>query len=197
MRRFLLLISVIFCVVNCINNEDFKSDHNPDNSAITKYKIGDLYNVGGVKGVVYKTDKSGQSGMILSFIEPENMLSWSTEWVVTGAQSTISGEQNMVAIYNRANWRDIYRAFAWCETLGKGWYIPSIDELEELIDIANSDSFTSTLSSYGATPFSTNGYYISSTEVDKWTISIAKFTTGERSENYKQFTYNVRAIRTF
>lgn len=197
MRRFLLLISAIFCVISCTNNDDYKTDFAPDSLETTNYKVGDLYNQGGVKGVVYKVENNGLSGKVVSFVGPENMLSWSTEWVVTSAQSRVSGEQNMVAIYNTPNWRENYRAFEWCDTLGKGWYIPAIDELKELMDAANSEAFSNSIVSLGATPFTANGYYLSSTEVDKWTIAVVKFGTSETSENYKQFTYNIRAIRTF
>ena len=86
------------------------------------------------------------------------------------------------------NWDDAKRA---CANLGRGWRLPTKDELNILYQ--NRDKI-------GGDP---NESYISSTESDRgfkkafaWS---QRFRDGEKVEGYKDtnWNYHVRAIRTF
>ena len=197
MRQFILLIGALLCITSC------KSDNNPDPipepepEPTQGYKVGDLYDSNGVKGLVFKVNEDGSSGLIASMYEPESMLAWATELIVTKATSLDSGEKNCATIFALPNMESHYPAFAWCKSLGEGWYIPSIRELKELLMVGYSATFSQAIEQHNATPLSVNGKYLSSTEMDQFWVYLAELGSNEQSANYKQYTYNVRAIHAF
>lgn len=197
MRQFILLIGALLCITSC------KSDNNPDPipepepEPTQGYKVGDLYDSNGVKGLVFKVNEDGTSGLIASMYEPESMLAWATELIVTKATSLDSGEKNCATIFALPNMESYYPAFAWCKSLGEGWYIPSIRELKELLMVGYSATFSQAIEQHNATPLSANGKYLSSTEMDQFWVYLAELGSNEQSANYKQYTYNVRAIHAF
>ena len=161
MRQFILLIGALLCITSC------KSDNNPDPipepepEPTQGYKVGDLYDSNGVKGLVFKVNEDGTSGLIASMYEPESMLAWATELIVTKATSLDSGEKNCATIFALPNMESHYPAFAWCKSLGEGWYIPSIRELKELLMVGYSATFSQAIEQHNATPLSANGKYLS------------------------------------
>ena len=200
MKKFLLLFSAILSIASCTENNDYKTDEDPQpepQPIQTIYEVGDLYNTDGIKGIVFRVDEGGKSGLIASLTEPESMLAWGQEFIETGSTIKTSGEQNTAIIYTLPNWKQKYPAFVWCKSLGSGWYIPAIDELQELITVSKSEKFVNNLKSVNATPFATTGNYLSSTEMDQWWIYLVNAANATQSANYKQYTYNVRAIHTF
>lgn len=107
------------------------------------YKIGDVYDKGGVKGVVFYVDDSGEHGLLVS---PSGFKGnkWCTK---EQANNTINcydekdGAVNMetIATYikdNDASW-DEFPLFQWARSLGEGWYIPASDELKLLAKAIN------------------------------------------------------------
>ncbi len=94
------------------------------------YKVGDYYDDGTKKGVVFEVTPDGKHGKIVSLEEAE--LSWSNEIAATGAKSSADGVVNMKVIQAIKGWRKQYPAFAWCAKLGKGWYLPAVEELSVL-----------------------------------------------------------------
>ena len=106
------------------------------------YKIGDVYDKGGVKGVVFYVDDSGEHGLLVS---PSG---FEGKWCTKGqANNTINcydekdGAVNMetIATYikdNDASW-DEFPLFQWARSLGEGWYIPASDELKLLAKAIN------------------------------------------------------------
>lgn len=107
------------------------------------YKIGDVYDKGGVKGVVFYVDDSGEHGLLVS---PSGFKG--NKWCTKGqAKNTINcydekdGAVNMetIATYikdNDASW-DEFPLFQWARSLGEGWYIPASDELKLLAKAIN------------------------------------------------------------
>lgn len=107
------------------------------------YKIGDVYDKGGVKGVVFYVDDSGEHGLLVS---PSGFKG--NKWCTKGqANNTINcydekdGAVNMetIATYikdNDASW-DEFPLFQWARSLGEGWYIPASDELKLLAKAIN------------------------------------------------------------
>ena len=107
------------------------------------YKIGDVYDKGGVKGVVFYVDDSGEHGLLVSPSGFEGN-KWCTK---EQANNTINcydekdGAVNMetIATYikdNDASW-DEFPLFQWARSLGEGWYIPASDELKLLAKAIN------------------------------------------------------------
>lgn len=98
----------------------------------SKYAVNDAFNENGIEGTVgYIGDDSR-----LVYKELEGAVVWSSEEVNTGANSPSDGEYNMNVIKKIPFWQDSYPAFLLCEQLNvngiSGWYLPAIDELQNL-----------------------------------------------------------------
>lgn len=118
-----IILSSLLCVISmCLH---------------AQYKVGDIYNKGGVKGMVVVVDDSGKHGLLLSLSESE------ADWTIsedlnleTSAFHEDDGMKNMQAIatyiqQNNKSWLD-FPVFNWARSLGAGWYIPSKQELLEI-----------------------------------------------------------------
>lgn len=111
------------------------------------YRIGEIFNEGGVKGVVIHTTDDGRHGLIISFVESDET-AWGfvksgerTEVFSTDARSSTDGWQNMKAIEDivaktALTWNN-FPAFQFCRELGEGWYLPAIEELEKVWNLAS------------------------------------------------------------
>lgn len=134
-------------------------------------KIGDYYNDGHIKGVVINVDSSGNHGLIWSL--QRHYCQWydGTKDVHTGARHPLDGRinQNMV-LKNFSKWD--YPAFRWCESLGEGWYLPAIGELQHLRNNSYLSAIENTLKKYGGDPLYDGRFiadlYLSSTEGDSY-----------------------------
>lgn len=105
--------------------------------ANAQYKIGDIYNKNGLKGLVVDVDQSGNHGLILSLEESDkDWLADKSHAMSTNAFFEDDGEKNMRAIEtyvseNNLSW-DVFPLFAWARNLGDGWYIPAREELNTI-----------------------------------------------------------------
>lgn len=197
MITFVAILLIALCTTACDSNHTPEITPDPDPiPELRSYNIGDLYDNNGVKGLVFRVNETGESGLIVSLTEPENMLAWGTEFISTGSTVRGSGQMNTAIIYTLPNWEKKYPAFAWCKSLGEGWYIPSVNELRELLIISSSNTFRQAIVANKATLFS-DGKYLSSTEMDDWWIYLVDAATAQESANYKQYIYRVRAIYQF
>ena len=110
---------------------------NPD--VVTTYSIGDYYPdpnvdtsdpeaVTGIEGIVIAVSDGGKHGKILSLVESSGLL-----WSTTGAQDETLDQDDGMVNFNIIKAKDAtfteYPAFAWCASLGEGWYIPAVNEL--------------------------------------------------------------------
>lgn len=102
------------------------------------YRVGELFAEGGVEGIVVRTDADGRHGLVMSI---------HGEWLAydTGVGLSYAGllcadrndgwknqcELGRLLASASLSW-DLYPAFAWCRSLGPGWYLPAIGELESL-----------------------------------------------------------------
>lgn len=98
-------------------------------AAARRYAVGDCYDVGGKRGIVFEVDETGCCGKIMGLKKSDERLSWSSEEQLTGAEDNFDGLPNQRAIERIAGWREKYPAFAWCAAQGEGWYLPSSGEL--------------------------------------------------------------------
>ncbi len=104
------------------------------------YKVGDLYDENGKRGVVFEVSADGKHGKIVSLDESSKRLRWANiefdSWKEKiGADSETDGAVNMAVVQRIPNWREKYPAFAWCADLGEGWYLPAINELKAIYNI--------------------------------------------------------------
>lgn len=115
------------------------------------YKVGDLYDVNGLKGIVFKVDDSGQHGLIMSLDDCDD--SWCViklnkkdtkhESIPTDTEAfdENDGQKNMDVIEKYINetgisW-DYFPLMKWARELGDGWYIPAKNELWDIIKYVN------------------------------------------------------------
>ena len=89
MKKLLALAGTLFAICNL--------------SAQT-YKVGDLYDVDGKRGVVFEISADGQHGKIVADTQSSEKMTW-------------------------------HEAMAWGKQLKGGWYIPSYEELKQLLDV--------------------------------------------------------------
>lgn len=115
--------------------------------AATKYKIGDIYDVDGLKGVVVAVDASGEHGTIMTIEHSsEKWCSDKDQKFDTNLFYEDDGQKNMklLASYieeSGSSWAD-YPLFNWARSLGEGWYIPAKDEVLQVWKNINGGSET-------------------------------------------------------
>ncbi|MBR2352178.1 MAG: PEGA domain-containing protein [Alistipes sp.] len=131
------------------------------------YKVGDLYDDGKKQGVVFEVSEDGRHGKIVSLTQSENRIPWTSDEDeqkrLIGADDEYHGANNMAKVEQIPNWQSKYPAFAWCATLGEGWYLPA---REELLAIYRSiEKLNAALANNGAEIAS---FYWSSTEYNKY-----------------------------
>lgn len=111
------------------------SVHEESASSEHRYAVGDIYNKDGIKGIVAVVYDGGLHGLVFSL--DEACLPWCTlhrkKLKKSGANNQHDGMENMRSIEkyiteNSLSWDD-FPAFKWCREKGKGWYLPSINEL--------------------------------------------------------------------
>ncbi|OQA92779.1 MAG: hypothetical protein BWY27_00197 [Bacteroidetes bacterium ADurb.Bin234] len=97
------------------------------------YAVGDMYDVGGVKGQVYKITDGGKHGMIISL--DNSIVRWSTDINATNIQSLDDGVANMSKVKSSFDINN-FPAFKWCDDKNvdgiTGWYLPAINEVVDM-----------------------------------------------------------------
>lgn len=162
------------------------------------YKVGDYYNDGIKEGIVFVVYDGGYHGKIVSIDESREL--WVGETVcenVTAATSKGDGMGNMNKIKRQPNWKSNYHAFAWCASLGDGWYLPAVDEL--LLIYENKSIINRMLNEKGYGEV-VDELYWSSTEVEEepdcaWYVNMNDGDSNYNSKNYIEFS--VRAVSVF
>ena len=170
------------------------------------YKVGDLYENGGIKGVVFVVNESGTHGKIISI--DETVAPWiafagaAYVFVGTGTDEA-DGSKNMKKIMNGSGWQETYTAANWCYKHGENWYLPSTAELQLIF--ANRDVLNQTLSSiedadgvFPPNPSKGSDLYFSSNESTRW--ANCHFTVdkkGKVKQWNKLMTGRIRAVCKF
>ena len=157
------------------------------------YKVGDYYNDGKKEGVVFEVGKDGCSGKIVSL--GETACRWGEKEVKTGASSKKDGAGNLSTISSLPNWKVDCPAFAWCASLGDGWYLPAYNELNAIY--AASAAINATLESIGETVLSRYANYWSSSEAKATLARGVMMSSGKAFSYHKHYRYNVRAVSAF
>ena len=101
------------------------------------YRVGDYYDDGQKRGVVFEVSSDGRHGKIVSLIESSLPLQWSSDAAeqqkFLGLIDRHNGKNNMARVKRIPGWSAKYPAFAWCANLGEGWYLPAVEELEKFV----------------------------------------------------------------
>ena len=143
MKKYLLVVLGALTFVGCSSTKII-----PSQPATTTYKVGDMYNQNGVKGVVVKVDANGKHGLVMSLQASDKK--WTSDDKFnyeTNAFYEDDGQKNMDAVAKyvasgKATW-DNFPLMNWARSLGDGWYIPSKQEALEIWTNINkgSDSY--------------------------------------------------------
>lgn len=96
------------------------------------YKIGQILDFNGVKGIVYEINETGTSGKALS-LDESGVVLWATSSTLysqnyTLAQSEDDGEANCSKLKDLNPSLSYFPAAKWCADLGDGWYLPAVNE---------------------------------------------------------------------
>lgn len=97
------------------------------------YEVGDLYENGTVKGIVYEVDATGQHGKIVSLTEYQGYYGYGTSNYLDNCTSYTDG------LYNKAQlWASgaTYSSYLPMPPKSSVWYIPAVDELRVLARVA-------------------------------------------------------------
>lgn len=161
------------------------------------YSIGDFYDDGTKRGVVFEVSEDGKHGKIVSLKEAE--LQWCTgeQWdkeILVGANSNRDGKTNTDVVMQRSDYAE-HPAFEWCREQGEEWYLPSIDELRSIYLVKGLVNKTLTQNSYKEIR---DYSYWSSTEEDEfcaWSVDMGYGYT----DNYDKYDGDnyVRAVSAF
>ena len=128
-------------------------------SQTVAYKLGDPYVVNGkTVGIVYEVDADGMHGKVFS-LTVDNMnervffaeAGWQEPGFVAGIAenalplSMTDGQDNCERMKNEPGWSEKFQLLKWVEDLGDeqgvDWYIPSIEELKDLLEYMSGASF--------------------------------------------------------
>ena len=172
------------------------------NAKVSKaYRVGDYYDDGKKKGVVFEVSEDGTHGKIVSFNE-EN-LQWGADahtylnrcgkGCKVDTISEIDGRVNTDIIIQRSDYV-LFPAFKWCRALGDEWYLPSKYELVMLSKVRS--VVNSTLTKYSEREITYFSYW-SSTEVDRYRAILVYMYNGAPNEDNKYGNYYVRAVAKF
>lgn len=193
-------------------------------SPTVTYAIGDYWpnpdiSAGGhAEGIVFAVSADGKHGKILSLVESSGL-----KWNITGGGDATLDEDDGAVNWNIIKSKDAsftnYPAFAWCSSLGDGWYIPAINELLAVrtawgATIEEKEAFNKRISDVGGTPLkmtatvggsAKSAYYYSSTEKESAAnkaLSLSFNSTSGASDGLKktsdtQENLIFRAIKTF
>lgn len=102
---------------------------------------GDIIDINGVKALVFQIDDEGHGTAMAVKALRGKKNAWCTNLKYLKklpATSNADGEENTKAVleYIKSSNLDItqFPAFEWCQKLGKGWYIPSWEEMKDFVN---------------------------------------------------------------
>ena len=160
------------------------------------YKVGDLYDENGKKGVVFEVSADGKHGKIVSLLEGDTMRRWSSSDSKSkvGCDDKQNGYANMQKIQKIPQWQEKFPAFAWCANLGEGWYLPAIDELKAIFKAQS--QINATLSANTCHKLNNLGYW-SSVEAGEFCAWFVYMYSGDTCSDNKSSNRYERAVSAF
>ena len=125
---------IILCVLCCAL---FDAAHAQFENA----QKGDIIDIDGVKAIVFATDGEGHgSAMSITVLRGKKDV-WCSDKKAAKQVATYSetdGKANTRAVYDYVQANDMslseFPAFEWCHSLGEGWYIPAVKQLESFVN---------------------------------------------------------------
>jgi hypothetical protein len=186
----LLMLLVVSCTKQSVSLSNAISPASKSAAAKIKYSIGGFF--GG--GIIFYIDGSGQHGLIAYAQDFEEPSVWSYTPKVTGAKAAginkgaVNTQKILQALGQGGNEAEDYAALEAAQWIANGyqdWYLPSIDELNELYKQKAAVGGLNARS------------YWSSTEVNGSAALFENFSNGTQVKASKSGSYALRVIRTF
>lgn len=94
------------------------------------YQVGDYYNDGKMKGIVFEVWNNGYSGKIVSLKHSDKIRRWGSQTTNYGETFGVKDGKSMMAVVDAHN--KYFESFGWCSSLGWQWYLPTIEELKSI-----------------------------------------------------------------
>ena len=183
--------------------KDCNEEINVTLSETPKYKVGDYYNDGKKKGVVFYVDATGQHGKIVSLDQVKKPWCTKAQYdkdIYVGASSARDGKANTDKVMSRSDSAE-HPAFVWCRAKGKDWYLPAIDELKLLLlDRSVHEAVNRTLKERGGDALFSlgeHGWHWSSTESSTLFARVVVMNYGTTDGDLKHGSLYVRAVSAF
>jgi hypothetical protein len=156
--------------------------------SVSGHYLGEEY-LGGIIFSIYKGSDGVEHGLIVS--KTEQNKNWQP-----GSKTTVNADRTWDGVYNTNLMPAESSAKSWVASLGAGWYLPSIDELNILWQ---NRFFVNNSSASGLTKLQYNNdpKYWSSTEKNTDNSFIINFQNGNTEENNKNDDKNSRGILKF
>ena len=120
--------------------EFFEEKNNIDNNHSISQKTTastpqNYINLNGVDAIVVSTKSDGTPALLIS--KEEAYVSWADDFYKLDTSLKINdikdGNNNTYIVKQQEQWQEKYPAFAWCSNLGAGWYLPSKEEMEQIV----------------------------------------------------------------
>lgn len=165
---------------------------------VTKYAVGDYYQEGATRGIIYQVNADSTHGMMLSMVESQAVWADSSAATLrTMANHANSGSYNHNTL--SVNYGlTAFPAVSWAANLNdgntSGWFLPAKNELLDVLEVK--ELLQNALLQHNAPSISESAYWTSTeSESDKtWAVD---FSAGEAVEILKTDTLRVRAVRAF
>lgn len=146
--------------------------------ALRQYRLLDLYDENGVRGIVVKVYDNGYHGTIMSL--EQNRLAFmkyieAFSATALGLYNTDNGMENQKQLLDYLSQRNLltiddFPAMKWCISLGEGWYLPARNEMGNILAHISLDkdisleTLNQTIRSYKGEKLETWDSYVTSTE---------------------------------
>ena len=136
-------ITVICCALCCITCEVAHAQYEDAHR-------GDIIDINGEKALVFYTDGYGHGSAINIKAFRGKKKAWGTDKKCISAvrtENSSDGLENTNAVYDYCKANNVslsvFPAFEWCKSLGEGWYIPSIKQMETFVNywLGNTQEF--------------------------------------------------------
>ncbi len=175
------------------------------NVIVTQRKILTVANIGDLLegGIVFWVSEDLTQAKVVSLTESTGAYSTNTTTLYSDATDLDNGAANTAAILASSDYNaETFPAFAWCASLGEGWYFPATNEAAEFFMQLGNSTFVDAFAANSATPIQPDFFYWVSTG-DATTASKAnavKYKTAELNVSIGSYgrdkvTRGVRAIK--
>lgn len=171
--------------------------------ALRQYRLLDLYDENGVRGIVVKVYDNGYHGTIMSL--EQNRLAFmkyieAFSATALGLYNTDNGMENQKQLLDYLSQRNLltiddFPAMKWCISLGEGWYLPACNEMGNILAHISLDkdisleTLNQTIRSYKGEKLETWDSYVTSTESNTEGNRINAILVSNYFINYSESTW--------